>query len=99
MPLGDPFAQVEWLVIYLHRYHHKVPDALPDLDLKASYGLVTAEEFKLPEPNPLWTAESYKSFNIAANVNNPSETVRDILFEIVTECHVKIKIKNMCEEG
>lgn len=55
-------------------YHQKVPEALPDLDVKASYGLVTAEEFKLPQPNVLWTPESYKCFNIAANVGDP-ETV------------------------
>ncbi|XP_067941535.1 BRO1 domain-containing protein BROX-like [Watersipora subatra] len=51
-------------------YHQKVPEAIPDIDVKASYGLVTADEFKLPSPNPLWTPDSYKCFNVAANVSS-----------------------------
>merc|ERR1712004_449699 len=31
-------------------YHHKVPAEAPALELKATFGLVAPEEFKVPEP-------------------------------------------------
>ncbi|KAK2162932.1 hypothetical protein LSH36_89g03014 [Paralvinella palmiformis] len=46
-------------------YHQKVPVDAPQLELKATYGLVAPEEFTPPEPSPLWTAEAYKSFDIS----------------------------------
>ena len=45
-------------------YHQKIPPVVPDLELKATYGLVAPEEFKIPEPNPLWTPDVYKAFDI-----------------------------------
>ena len=48
-----------------YSYHQKVPVDAPQLELKATYGLVAPEEFTPPEPSPLWTAEAYKSFDIS----------------------------------
>lgn len=45
-------------------YHQKVPPTVPDLELKATYGLVAPEDFKLPSPNAQWTADVYKAFDI-----------------------------------
>ena len=47
-----------------NRYHQKVPLTAPDLELKATYGLVQPEEFKLPEPNALWTKQTYGLFDL-----------------------------------
>lgn len=46
-------------------YHQKVPPVAPDLELKATYGLVAPEEFSPPPCNAQWTAEVYKAFDIA----------------------------------
>lgn len=35
-------------------YHQKVPDDPPELETKATYGLVSPEEYHLPPPAPLW---------------------------------------------
>eukprot|EP00918_Siedleckia_nematoides_P029551 GHVU01063711.1.p1 GENE.GHVU01063711.1~~GHVU01063711.1.p1 ORF type:complete len:417 (-),score=54.68 GHVU01063711.1:1464-2714(-) len=48
-------------------YHQKVPLEAPQLELKATYGLVAPEEVKNPDPSPMWSAESYKSFDITKN--------------------------------
>ena len=45
----------------------------PDLELKATYGLVKPEEFTRPETSPLWTKEVYKLFDLT---QKPAETVR-----------------------
>ena len=58
------------------RYHQKVPPEAPQLELKATYGLVAPEEFKVPDPSPQWTAESYKAFDISKNAPpNPVSTL------------------------
>jgi hypothetical protein len=46
-------------------YHQKVPAVAPDLELKATFGLVAPEEFKLPSPNVQWTADVYRSFDLS----------------------------------
>lgn len=45
-------------------YHQKVPLVAPDLELKATYGLVAPEEFSMPSPNAQWNADVYKAFDI-----------------------------------
>ena len=74
-----------------------MPEALPDLDVKASYGLVTAEEFKLPSPNPLWTPDSYKCFNIAANVGagGDKETVSIIINNALCLIHLNKGVRGV----
>ena len=48
----------------LHRYHQKVPPVVPELELKATYGLAAPEEFTPPQCSPEWTVEAYSAFNI-----------------------------------
>lgn len=48
-------------------YHQKVPIEVPALELKATYGLVAPEEFKVPDPSPLWSPDTYKAFDISKN--------------------------------
>jgi hypothetical protein len=45
-------------------YHQKVPPTVPELELKATYGLAAPEEFKMPPPDAQWTADVYKAFDI-----------------------------------
>ena len=54
-------------IIYVpfYSYHQKIPPAAPELELKATYGLVSPEEFKVPDPNALWNVEAYKAFEIS----------------------------------
>lgn len=49
-------------------YHQKVPEKVPELEKKASYGLATAEEFTFPQGSPLWTADVYSAIDISKNV-------------------------------
>lgn len=49
-------------------YHQKVPPEAPALELKATYGLVAPEEFKVPEMSPLWSPETYAAFAIDKNL-------------------------------
>jgi hypothetical protein len=44
-------------------YHHKVPDDPPELELKATYGLVSPDEVPMPSPSPLWSPETYAAFH------------------------------------
>ena len=40
-------------------YHQKVAYDPPHLELRATYGLVSPEEYQSPAMNPLWTPEVY----------------------------------------
>lgn len=53
-------------------YHQKVPVDPPQLELKATYGLVSPEEFEMPSPSPLWTPEVYKGFDLTLNMKTDS---------------------------
>ncbi|XP_054723222.1 LOW QUALITY PROTEIN: BRO1 domain-containing protein BROX-like [Uloborus diversus] len=54
-------------------FHQKVPaDPLP-LEIKATYGLVSPEDFTLPPINSLWTPVAYAAFDSAKlNPNDPA---------------------------
>ena len=67
---------------HFNRYHQKVPPEAPQLELKATYGLVAPEEYKVPDPNPLWTADTYKAFEISKNT--PPDPVSN--FEVLLLC-------------
>jgi hypothetical protein len=47
------------------RYHQKVPTELPELEVKATYGLAKPEEFQPITPSQLWTPETYAAFDIS----------------------------------
>ncbi|XP_013781239.1 BRO1 domain-containing protein BROX-like [Limulus polyphemus] len=46
-------------------FHQRVPYDPPELELKATYGLVSPEEFKLPTISPLWTPVTYAAFDVS----------------------------------
>lgn len=46
-------------------YHQKVPYDPPQLELKATYGLVKPEPLSMPAPSPLWNPASYAAFDTA----------------------------------
>ncbi|ESN93154.1 hypothetical protein HELRODRAFT_89289 [Helobdella robusta] len=52
-------------------YHHKIPAKVEELDLKATYGVVTADAYQLPKPK-IWTSDIYKSFQVNSNMNMES---------------------------
>ncbi|PIK35075.1 putative BRO1 domain-containing protein BROX [Apostichopus japonicus] len=49
---------------FVHRYHQKIPDNLPELESHASFGLATPIEFELPAKSTDWTWE-YNDFHSA----------------------------------
>ncbi|XP_064623188.1 BRO1 domain-containing protein BROX-like [Lineus longissimus] len=48
-------------------YHQKVPAEIPELELKAEYGLAKPEPFVQPEPHKSWTKTVYDQFDITKN--------------------------------
>uniref|UniRef100_T1IPS0 BRO1 domain-containing protein n=1 Tax=Strigamia maritima TaxID=126957 RepID=T1IPS0_STRMM len=46
-------------------YHQKIPVDPPQLEIKATYGLVKPEDFQLPPSSPLWTPVSYAAFDLS----------------------------------
>ena len=57
--------QTTHMVPLFCRYFQKVPPEVPELEKKATYGLANPEEFQLPPPNPLWSADIYNSFDLS----------------------------------
>ncbi|KAK7000021.1 Bro1 domain-containing protein brox [Biomphalaria glabrata] len=53
-------------------YHQKVAPDAPSLELKATYGLVSPEEYKPPALNQLWSVEVYKRFSPPPSAQKPS---------------------------
>lgn len=47
----------------MFRYHQKLPYDPPQLELKATYGLASPEEFQEPSLNPLWSKEVYQKMD------------------------------------
>jgi phage tail sheath gpL-like len=57
-----------------------VPYDPPQLELKATYGLVKPEPMTMPEASPLWNPASYAAFDTAmANARDPAQSVRTLL--------------------
>nr|KAG5714476.1 hypothetical protein BaRGS_006922 [Batillaria attramentaria] len=46
-------------------YHQKVAYDPPHLELRATYGLVSPEEYQNPSLNPLWTPDAYSKFDVS----------------------------------
>ncbi|XP_069677510.1 BRO1 domain-containing protein BROX-like isoform X1 [Periplaneta americana] len=44
-------------------YHQRTPADPPELELKATYGLVSPNEVPMPSPSPLWTPVTYAAFD------------------------------------
>jgi hypothetical protein len=59
-------------------FHQKVPKECPALELKATHGLVTPEEFIIPPIHELWTPVSYSAFDLSRNIN-PKDAANSVL--------------------
>ncbi|XP_041468368.1 BRO1 domain-containing protein BROX-like [Lytechinus variegatus] len=46
-------------------YYQKVPEVVPELPSKATYGLASPVEFVMPSKHEDWTAETYNGFKIS----------------------------------
>lgn len=69
--LGRPLSLAlseHFLILYIlfisERYHHKIPPECPPLELKATHGLVTPEEFALPPIDDRWSPSTYSAFDV-----------------------------------
>lgn len=49
---------------FFSSYFQKVPPEAPELELKASYGLVEPQVFELPALGEVWTKDLYAAFDI-----------------------------------
>ena len=56
--------------LFLSSYFHKVPAEPPELELKATHGLASPQEFSMPAPHALWSADTYTGFD-ATKANPP----------------------------
>jgi len=80
------------------RYHQKVPDDPPELELKATYGLVSPNEVPMPSPSPLWSAQTYDAFHIPDTyagdpVNSVCATVLSNIYLIRIKCYGTEELK------
>lgn len=59
------------------RFHQKVSYDVTPLELKATYGLVSPEDFQMPPVNSMWVETTYKAFDLSMNVgvNDPANSV------------------------
>ncbi|XP_068217945.1 BRO1 domain-containing protein BROX-like [Palaemon carinicauda] len=48
-------------------YHQKVPYDPPQLELRATYGLVAPDDYTLPPAAPLWSPVTYAAFDLTKN--------------------------------
>lgn len=46
-------------------YFHKIPEEAPDLELKATHGLASPQEFTLPAPHAMWGGDTYAGFDVS----------------------------------
>lgn len=63
-------------------YHQKVPDQAPELELKATYGLVKPDEYEIPSVVPpevgvSWSPATYTAFDIT-KAPMPDFSVRNL---------------------
>ena len=57
-------------VFFLSSYFHKIPAEPPELELKATHGLASPQEFSMPSPHAMWSADTYAGFD-ASKANPP----------------------------
>lgn len=57
-------------------YFHKIPEELPELELKATFGLAAPIPFEVPAVHEIFTEEAYKEFNIT-DKSTPKVMVAD----------------------
>ena len=57
-------------------YFHKVPDQPPELPVKATFGLASAEPYTLPPVNPAWTEDALKSLKSGKTPHDKPEVCK-----------------------
>ena len=55
---------------FLSSYFHKIPAEPPELELKATHDLASPQEFSMPSPHAMWSADTYAGFD-ASKANPP----------------------------
>lgn len=60
----DFFLLQCYCCFFFDRFRQQVPDVVPELEIKATHGLVKPEDFDLPLPSELWSPSAYESFDI-----------------------------------
>lgn len=54
------------IIIFIYfSYFHKIPAEPPELEMKATYGLASPQEFNLPAPFSLWTDAYAAGFDVS----------------------------------
>lgn len=53
-------------------YFHKIPEEAPELEMKATHGLASPQEFTLPAAHAMWAGDTYAGFDASrAHPPNP----------------------------
>ena len=50
--------------LFYFRYYQKIPEELPELELKATFGLAAPIPFEMPAVHAIYTEEAYKDFTV-----------------------------------
>ena len=53
-----------YYLFYPFRYYHKIPEDLPELEMKATFGLAAPIPFEVPQVHHIFTEEAYKDFTV-----------------------------------
>lgn len=70
----------ELLFALLCSYFQKVPAEAPQLELKASYGLVEPVPFEFPPTSTQWTPEALAAFDLTSRPKDDSVRARPLPF-------------------
>ena len=73
----------------LFSYFHKIPEEAPDLELKATHGLASPQEFTLPAPHAMWTGDTYAGFDVSKA--HPPQQVSFFLARVDSQVAVLFK--------
>lgn len=74
-------------------YFQKVPEVVPELDLKAQYGIVQPEPYCIPSTHDSWKQEVYAGYSISKNVDTSKKgksSTKDADVVPVKEADIKV---------
>jgi len=81
-------------------YHQKVPPVAPNMDLKATHGLVEPHQFTVPDISPQWTADVYAGFIITKNTEkdkkSPKKSEKDEPVQNIVEPDITVTKDSNC---
>jgi len=74
-----------------------VPEEMPPLEKHQVYGLATPEDFTLPPHHPLWTEETYATFQVSEEASEKYESkVRYCMLSFPLDKDLPIHVKYAC---